>query len=181
MSEGEAVEAVALNSVVSSQDAHQDLHAPEDDHHIEILDCRALRRGGFEGQEWVFFRIRPVNEFLLLRRIPPDKAADSRQQADETEYAPEHCTGGWYVANQRLMRPIVCVGCLDPGRSVLQAHDVHQKNAASCFCFAALINAPLRDGILRTACCKDIGVVCPKLLKRGCAIGISVTRLRAAS
>src|ERR1017187_9543603 len=110
--ERESEEGQPLNAVVSGQDAHQNLNAPEDDHHIEILQRRALRWGGFEGQEWIFFRVGPMNEFLLLRRVPPDKAAYSRQQADETQHAPEDCAGRWFVANQGLMRPIIGVSRL---------------------------------------------------------------------
>ena len=83
-----------------------------------------------------------MDEFLLLRRVPPDQAAYARQQADEAEHAPQHSAGRWHVANQRLMRPVVGVGDCEPGRSVLAAHEVHQKNAASCCCLAGLVSAP---------------------------------------
>src|SRR6202051_696815 len=86
-SERESKERLSLDTVVSGEDAHQNLNAPEDDHHIEILQRRALRWGGFEGEEWIFFRVGPMNEFLLLRRGPPDKAAYSGQQTHETQHA----------------------------------------------------------------------------------------------
>jgi hypothetical protein len=35
------------------------------------------------------FRIRPMNQFFSLRRIPPDQASDSCEQPDEAKYAPK--------------------------------------------------------------------------------------------
>ena len=115
LGERESKEGLSLDTVVSGQDAHQNLHAPEDHHHIEVFQRRTLRRGGLECEEWILFRIRPMNEFLFLRCIPPDQAADSRQQADEAQNAPEDGARCRYIADQRLMRPVVRVGRLRTG------------------------------------------------------------------
>ncbi len=40
--EGESVETMAFYSVVSCENAHQYLYAPEDDDDQEVFECRAL-------------------------------------------------------------------------------------------------------------------------------------------
>ena len=89
LSERKSKEGLALDTVVGGQDAHQNLDAPEDHHHVEVFQRRTLRRGWFECEEWILFWIRPMNQFLFLRRVPPDQATDSREQTDEAQYAPE--------------------------------------------------------------------------------------------
>src|SRR5260370_15986234 len=111
LSQREAKECLAFDSVVRRQDPHQNLYAPEDHNHIEILQCRTLRRSWLECKEGIFFRIRPMYEFLLLRGVPPDKATDAGQQTDEAENAPEDGAGCWHIADQWFMRPIICVSC----------------------------------------------------------------------
>ncbi len=61
---------------------------------------------------------------------------------------------------------------VDPGRSVLAAHEVHQKNAASCFCFAVLVRAPCGMAYSVRPCCENIRVICRQLLECGGAIFI---------
>ena len=90
LSERESKEGLSLDTVVGSEDSHQNLDAPEDHHHIEVFQRRTLRRGWFECEERILFRIRPMNQFLFLRCIPPDQASDSCEQPNEAKYAPEN-------------------------------------------------------------------------------------------
>ena len=110
LGERKSEEGLPLNSVMSRQDPHQNLHAPQDHDHVEIFQGRTLRRRWLEHKEWIALRIRPVNEFLFLRRIPPDKSADSRQQSNEAQYAPENRARCRHIADQRFMRPVVRIG-----------------------------------------------------------------------
>ena len=65
--EREAVEALAFHAVVRGDGAHQDLHAPEDHDHEEVLDGRTLRRRGRGAEERVARRKRSVNGSFSLR------------------------------------------------------------------------------------------------------------------
>ena len=71
--EREAVEAMPLHAVVSGQDAHQNLNAPENHHHEEILQRRALRWSGLEGQERILFRDK------ARERVPSPATHTTRQ------------------------------------------------------------------------------------------------------
>ena len=61
-----AVESFAFNPVVRGQHAHQNLHAPQQNHHKEILQRGSLARRRLHRQEWIILRIRPANQDLFL-------------------------------------------------------------------------------------------------------------------
>src|ERR1035437_3130180 len=167
----EAVEAVALDSVVSRQDAHENLDAPENYHDEEILEGRALRRCWLKSEEGIFLRIRAVDEDLFLCGIPPDKAADSRQQTNEAEDTPEDGSGVRYIADQRLMGPVVCVRCLRPWTIRAASPGGPPEERGELLLLCSIHQCAAWDGVLGTASGKDIGIVSPKLLKCCSAIG----------
>src|ERR1035437_2137301 len=108
--QGEAIKTVAFDRIVRGQDTHRDLHAPKDHYYEKILHRGALRRCRLDCEEGICGWIGAVNEDLFLRRVPPDHAADSRQQTDDAQNAPEQRSGREAIGDQRLMRPVVGVG-----------------------------------------------------------------------
>src|SRR6185437_2627368 len=166
----ESKECLSLDAVVSSENAHQNLYAPENHHHIEILQGRPLRRSWLESEEGVLFGIRPVNELLFLRRIPPDQSADSSQQSNEAQHAPQHSTGSRHIADQRFMRPVVrvCRVRAETIRAASPRSPPEERGELTLLCSVGQCTAG--DGICRPAASKNVGVICAKLVKRRGAI-----------
>ena len=48
---------------------------------------------------------------------------------------------------------------------MLQAHEVHQKNAAKLMLLRSVGQCTARDGVFGPACCENVSVVSTKLLK----------------
>jgi hypothetical protein len=74
---------------VSCQNAHQDLHAPQQNHHKEVLHRGALARRRLHAEKGVFVRERRMKIALLLRCVPPHERADAGKKKHEAEKAPE--------------------------------------------------------------------------------------------
>ena len=180
--ERESEEGLSLDTVVSGQDSHQNLHTPEDHHHIEILQSRTLRGRWLEHKKWIALRIRPMNEFLFLRRIPPDKSADSSQQSDEAQYAPQNRARCWHVADQRLMRPVVRVGRFRAGAIRAASPRSPPEKRGKLMLLCGIRQCAAGDRILQTGPSQkrrcNRARSCSNAAARS---ALSVTRLREAS
>ena len=113
--EREAVETIALDPVMSGDDAQQDLHEDHGRHDPEILDCRLLGRRGLPANNRVGFGDRLGGAFLRLRGVPPDHRSDPGEQHDDAYAGPDHGLAGGAIADQRLMRPVARVGKVGSG------------------------------------------------------------------
>ncbi len=170
--ERKAIEIVALHPVVGGQYAHHDLDSPEDDGNEEKLYRGALGRRRLMFKEGICRWIGSMHDDFFLRGVPPDEATNTSEQANETQDAPQYYPGRRSIGDERLMRPIVRVGCRR-ARTVGTGGPGRPPEEFSEFMLLRVVRERIfRDGILRAAACKHVGVISRELPECSNAIGI---------
>ena len=115
LGERNAVEVLTFNRVVGGGATQQHLHQEEGSHDQQILAERLLRGGELDQRQRVGLGSLDLDVLLVGEEGPdPDDEADTEDQRHDRGDRPDHVLGRGFVADQRLMRPVVGVGDIQP-------------------------------------------------------------------
>ena len=111
VSQRNAIELLALHRVVRRGATQQGLHQEERSHHQQVLAQRLLRRRQLDQRQRVGGRRLHLDVLLVGEERPhPDDEAHAEDQHHHRGNRPDDVFRRRFVADQRLVRPVVGVG-----------------------------------------------------------------------
>ncbi|MPM33623.1 hypothetical protein SDC9_80200 [bioreactor metagenome] len=158
----DAVERAALDAVVGADDADGDLRHEQGTDDVEVLDRRALRRGGPVAEQRVALRHLVGGRGLLVIGVVivvPDHAGDAAEQQDEADDAPQHVGRSGDVVDQRLVRPVLQVGGVMAGGVGLRRPGAPPEEVAHLLQLRRVGQRAARDRVALVALGEDLGEV----------------------